>query len=47
MNGRMTYRPHYEFGRIYLTDNEREYISESATFTLLGQQLTDEEINDM
>jgi hypothetical protein len=23
MNGGMTYRPHYSFGRIYLTDNEK------------------------
>ena len=29
MNGKMTYRPHYDFGRIYLTENEREYITEN------------------
>jgi hypothetical protein len=29
MNGKMTYRPRYDFGRIYLTDNEREYITEN------------------
>ena len=23
MNGGMTYRPHYKFGRMYLTENER------------------------
>ena len=47
MNGKYVYRPRYDFGRIYLTDNERKYIGESATFTLLGLQLTDEEINDL
>lgn len=29
MNGGMTYRPRYDFGRLYLTDNERKYITEN------------------
>lgn len=28
MNGGMAYRPHYNFGRIYLTENERQFIEE-------------------
>jgi hypothetical protein len=24
----MTYRPHYDFGRLYLTENEREFVEE-------------------
>ena len=28
MNGGMTYRPHYDFGRLYLTENEREFVEE-------------------
>jgi hypothetical protein len=29
MNGNMTYRPQYEFGRIYLTDNEKQFVNEN------------------
>lgn len=31
MNGKFTYRPKYDFGRVYLTGNEREYITEHVS----------------
>ena len=31
MNGNMTYRPQYEFGRIYLTDNEKQFVNENIS----------------
>jgi hypothetical protein len=38
MNGGFTYRPKYDFGRIYLTDNEREYIQENIHATIRGTE---------
>lgn len=28
MNGKMVYRPQYDFGRVYLTDNEKQFVEE-------------------
>jgi hypothetical protein len=45
MNGSMIYRPHYKFGRIYLTDNEREHITEKISVTISGTEYKSEEID--
>ena len=28
MNGKYVYRPRYDFGRVYLTDNEKQFVEE-------------------
>jgi len=47
MNGGMTYRPHYDFGRIYLTDNERRFINEEITATIDGHDYYPEDIAEI
>ena len=45
MNGKFTYRPHYNFGRIYLTDSEKQYISEKIKATIRGVEYSSEDID--
>lgn len=45
MNGHMTYRPHYKFGRIYLTDDEKQHVHEKITAVVQGTEYSSEDID--
>jgi hypothetical protein len=45
MNGGMTYRPHYDFGRIYLTESDKDFITERISATIDGNEYSPEEID--
>jgi hypothetical protein len=47
MNGGMRYRPKYDFGRIYLTDNEREYVQENIHATIRGTEYSLEQLDNI
>lgn len=45
MNGKYVYRPQYEFGRIYLTDDERKFVDEKITATIDDLEYLPENVN--
>ena len=44
-NNGLSYRPSYDFGRIYLTDNDKQHITEHVRFTVEGYTFTDRDID--
>lgn len=40
-------RPIYKFGRVYLTENDKKFVKETAKFTLLGREISQKEIDDL
>lgn len=44
-NGNLTYRPVYNFGRIYLTDRDRQHVTEHVNFTVNGVEYSDKDID--